>query len=80
MSIRTEQDEHGIGAAGRVVLEEGLVLTIEPMLTARGPAVPLRPDVGTVCTDDGGRSAHHEHALVVTRRGPSLVTASWRFT
>jgi methionyl aminopeptidase len=58
----------------REPLEEGMVLTIEPMITARGAGVHLRPDMWTVCTDDGCLSAHHEHTLVVTRRGPSLVT------
>jgi methionyl aminopeptidase len=57
-------------------LEVGMVLTIEPMITARSPGVHLRPDMWTVCTDDGSLSAHHEHTLIVTRRGPSLVTVA----
>jgi methionyl aminopeptidase len=57
-------------------LEEGMVLTIEPIIAARRPGVYLRPDQWTVCTDDGSLAAHHEHTLIVTRRGPALVTVA----
>jgi methionyl aminopeptidase len=57
-------------------LEEGMVLTVEPIITARGAGVHLRPDMWTVCTDDGALAAHFEHTLIVTRHGPSLVTVA----
>ena len=64
-------------AAGqRDRLTEGLVLTIEPMLTARRTRTVQQPDGWTISTDDGCLSAHYEHTLIVTAHGPELVTLS----
>jgi methionyl aminopeptidase len=57
------------------VLTDGLVLTIEPMITA-GSVWPLEdPDGWTLRTADGSLSAHHEHTLVITRERPVVLTA-----
>jgi len=49
------------------VLTEGLVLTIEPMISA-GSARPVQgPDTWTLRTADGSLAAHFEETLVVTR-------------
>ena len=53
---------------------EGLVLTIEPMISA-GSAYPLQDADGwTLRTKDGSLSAHHEHTLVITKGAPIVLT------
>jgi len=57
------------------VLTEGLVLTIEPMISA-GSAQPVTaPDRWTIRTRDGSLSAHYEHTLVITPGAPLILTA-----
>lgn len=64
------------GRPGRgPVLEEGMVLAIEPMLTAGRPQTRLLDDDWTVVTADGSRSAHFEHTVAVTADGPWVLTA-----
>ncbi len=80
---------HGVGAAihepptvpnvadpaatGR--LHEGLVIAMEPLLTrGSGEILPEDDDGWTIRTRDGAWVAHHEHSLVVTRRGPIVLT------
>jgi len=60
----------------RDVLAEGLVITIEPIISA-GPARAVEDDDGwTIRTSDGSLAAHHEHTLVITRGRPVLLTAA----
>jgi methionyl aminopeptidase len=61
----------------RDVLTEGLVLTIEPMISA-GSADPRTDssDGWTVRTRDGSLSAHAEHTLVITTGAPVVLTAA----
>ena len=58
------------------VLTEGLVLTIEPMISAGSDCVIQDADGWTLRTKDGSHSAHHEHTLVITRGAPIVLTAS----
>ncbi len=57
-----------------VVLKEGMVLAIEPMLNEGKGAVDFLSDGYTVVTLDGKRSAHFEHTIVVTRDGFEVLT------
>jgi methionyl aminopeptidase len=58
------------------LLTEGLVLTIEPMVSA-GSAGAIEDRNGwTVRTRDGSLAAHHEHTLVITRADPIILTAA----
>lgn len=59
----------------RDVLTEGLVLTIEPMISAGSPHVFTDRDGWTVRTTDGSLAAHHEHTIVITRDHPVVLTA-----
>lgn len=60
----------------RDVLTDGLVLTIEPIISAGlGEAVEDR-NGWTIRTRDGSLSAHYEHTLVITRGHPILLTAA----
>jgi methionyl aminopeptidase len=58
----------------RDVLTEGLVLTIEPMVSAGSSRVVQGRDGWTLRTQDGSLSAHHEHTLVITRGAPIVLT------
>jgi methionyl aminopeptidase len=56
------------------VLKEGMVLAIEPMVNAGGPAVRVLADNWTAVTEDGTLSAHFEHMVAVTHNGPDILT------
>ena len=56
------------------VMEEGMILTIEPMLTEGSHNVRGWADGWTVVTADGRRSAQFEHTIVVTRDGAEILT------
>lgn len=53
---------------------EGMVFTIEPMLTLGGIAWDLWPDGWTVTTRDKSITAQFEHTLVVTASGYEVLT------
>ncbi len=73
------EDPHvaNTGRAGRgLVLREGLVIAIEPMLVeGGGDDRRLLPDGWTIVTADGSRAAHAEHTIAVTADGPVVLTA-----
>ncbi len=56
------------------VLEEGLVIAIEPMVNAGGKRVVTASDQWTVRTADRSLSAHFEHTVAVTGNGPRILT------
>jgi len=56
------------------VLKQGMVLAIEPMVNAGGPAVQVLADNWTAVTADGTLSAHFEHMVAVSRNGPDILT------
>lgn len=55
-------------------LREGMVLAIEPMVNAGAPEVRVKDDGWTAVTMDGRRSAHFEHSVAVTERGPYVLS------
>jgi methionyl aminopeptidase len=57
-----------------VRLREGMVLAIEPMVNAGVPEVRVKEDGWTAVTLDGRRSAHFEHSVAVTERGPYVLS------
>ena len=57
-------------------LTTGLVITIEPIISAHDDALRQDADGWTVRTRDGSLAAHAEHTVVVTRRGSPLVLTS----
>ena len=59
----------------RDVLTEGLVLTIEPMISAGTSRVSQDADGWTLRTRDGSLAAHCEHTLVIGRGAPLVLTA-----
>lgn len=62
------------GARG-ILLQPGICLAIEPMLTLGREAVAVKPDGWTVVTADGSLAAHFEHTIAITERGPEILTA-----
>jgi methionyl aminopeptidase len=59
----------------RDVLTEGLVLTIEPIISAGSARIRQDRDGWTTRTSDGSWAAHHEHTLVITHDRPIVLTA-----
>ena len=57
-----------------LVLEEGMVFTIEPMLNQGRRAVRTEDDGWTVVTRDGQLSAQFEHTVAVTGSGVRVLT------
>src|SRR4051812_45336279 len=55
---------------------EGLVLTVEPIVTERSSKTVEDEDGWTVRPADGGFAAHYEHTLVITRGRPILLPAA----
>ncbi len=57
------------------LLKKGMVLAIEPMLTAGTYRVRELDDGWTVVTADGKYAAHFEHTVAVTANGSEIFTA-----
>ncbi|NBI27510.1 type I methionyl aminopeptidase [Chengkuizengella marina] len=55
-------------------LEEGMVITIEPMLNIGDPYCKLDDDGWTARTTDGSLSTQYEHTLAITKNGPFILT------
>jgi len=60
----------------RDVLTEGLVITIEPMISAGSFRTFTDRNGWAVRTNDGSLAAHHEHTMVITRGRPLILTAA----
>jgi methionyl aminopeptidase len=60
----------------RTKLTDGLVITIEPIISAGDGRARLQSDKWTIRTADGSLAAHYEHTVVITKRGPVLLTAA----
>lgn len=57
------------------VMKEGLVITVEPIISSGSGRVFTDKDGWTLRTGDRSLSAHFEHTLVVTSGAPILLTA-----
>ncbi|MDR0816666.1 MAG: type I methionyl aminopeptidase [Desulfovibrio sp.] len=83
---------HGVGAkmhekpevpnfrptAHGVTLQNGMVIAIEPMVTAGTYEVDILGDKWTAVTRDGKYAAHFEHSVVITQTGPRILSISDR--
>ena len=54
----------------------GMTLAIEPMVNQNSHVVKTLSDGWTVVTADGGLSAHFEHTVAVTAKGPEILTVA----
>jgi methionyl aminopeptidase len=57
-------------------LQEGLVITIEPIIAAGHGGSELQPDGWTIKTADRSLSAHYEHTIVITGGEAVLLMAA----
>ena len=58
-----------------IVLTEGMILAVEPMINAGTGTVRTLANGWTVVTRDGKSSAHFEHTIAVVRGGCEVLTA-----
>lgn len=56
------------------VLQAGMTICLEPMVTRGRPDVDMDADGWTIRTKDGSRSAHFEHTVLVTPAGGEILT------
>jgi methionyl aminopeptidase len=57
-----------------VALEEGMVLAVEPMVTAGRHMVRMGDDGWAIYSQDGSLAAHFEFTIAVTAAGPRILT------
>ena len=57
-----------------ILLEEGMVLAVEPMINAGTYKTKTLSDGWTVVTKDGRKSAHFEHTIAITKKGCEILT------
>lgn len=55
-------------------IKPGMTLAIEPMVNLGGPKTKTLSDGWTCVTADGSPSAHFEHTVLTTDRGPEILT------
>jgi methionyl aminopeptidase len=55
-------------------IKPGMTLAIEPMVNIGGYATRILPDGWTVVSADGSPSAHFEHTVLTTEKGPEILT------
>ena len=73
--VHEEPQVPNLGKSGYgVKLREGMVLAIEPMLSVGSSEIVTGDDEWTVRTQDGSLSAHFEHTVAVTTKGPRVLT------
>ena len=74
-SLHEEPQVPNYGQKGKgPLLKVGMVLAIEPMITAGDPRVKVLKDGWTAVTVDRSLSAHFEHTVAITSKGPEVLT------
>jgi|WetSurMetagenome_2_1015567.scaffolds.fasta_scaffold71969_2 methionyl aminopeptidase len=56
------------------MLQEGMTIAIEPIITMGGPDVKIKKDGWTFVTADGSLATHTEHTIVITKTGCEILT------
>lgn len=57
-----------------IALEEGMVLAVEPMVTAGRHGVRVGDDHWAIYSQDGSLAAHFEFTIAITANGPRILT------
>ncbi len=74
-SMHEEPQIPNYGTAGTgIVLEEGMVLAVEPMVTAGRHAVRVGEDHWAIYSQDGSLAAHFEFTIAIAADGPRVLT------
>ncbi|MDP4184577.1 MAG: type I methionyl aminopeptidase [Bacteroidota bacterium] len=77
--LHEDPDVPNYGKKGRgVLLMDGMVMSIEPMVNLGRPETATADDGWTVRTVDNKRSAHFEHTIAI-RRGKAEILTSFNF-
>jgi methionyl aminopeptidase len=75
-NLHEEPQVPNFGPPGKgPLLEEGMVLAIEPMVNAGTWEVETLDDQWTVVTGDRNLSAHFEHSVAILQDGPEILTS-----
>jgi methionyl aminopeptidase len=74
-SMHEEPQIPNYGTPGTgIVLEDGMVLAVEPMVTAGRHAVRVGDDHWAIYSQDGSLAAHFEFTIAITAHGPRVLT------
>ena len=74
-ALHEEPQVPNFGPKGKgLLLKVGMVLAIEPMVNAGSHEVKVLRDGWTAVTVDHALSAHFEHTVAITPRGPEILT------
>lgn len=74
-SMHEDPQVPNYGSAGKgPLLEEGMVLAIEPMTTAGRPAVRVAGDGWAIFSQDDSLAAHFEFTVAIAGEGPRILT------
>lgn len=74
-ALHEEPQVPNYGPKGKgLPLKVGMVLAIEPMVNAGSPEVKVLADGWTAVTVDKSLSAHFEHTVAITSKGPEILT------
>src|SRR3954464_7129032 len=74
-SMHEEPQIPNYGPPGRgIVLEEGMVLAVEPMVTAGRHMGRMGDDGWAIYSQDGSLAAHFEFTVAITADGPRVLT------
>lgn len=74
-SMHEDPQVPNYGKPGRgPLLEEGMVIAVEPMLTAGRGAVRVGGDGWAIFAQDGSPAAHFEFTVAITGAGPRVLT------
>jgi len=74
-SMHEDPQVPNYGKPGKgTLLEEGMVLAIEPMTTAGRPGVRVGGDGWAIFSQDGSAAAHFEFTVAITAAGPLILT------
>jgi methionyl aminopeptidase len=75
-NMHEEPQIPNFGSPGQgIILKEGMVLAIEPMVNTGGFEIETLKDNWTVVTKDGSVSAHFEHTIAIAKNGPYILTS-----
>src|SRR5690606_26291787 len=72
-----EEPDHILGyfdPADKRILQEGMVITIEPFLSTKSRMVKEAADGWTLLGAPGNLSAQYEHTMIITKGAPIVVT------
>jgi methionyl aminopeptidase len=74
-SMHEDPQVPNYGTPGRgPLLEEGMVLAVEPMTTSGRAPVRVGGDGWAIFSQDGSPAAHFEFTVAITAEGPSILT------